>query len=195
MVSTSGKERASGRTRTESDDGLAEEPHEEDTITHTCARARVHAATRVRIFREYTRKEDVRRRRPRKERDRERGIPLARREVVTVRRCGAGEKKTKRRIGRGASERRGEEADEKNLRRFHAWRAVKERAGRSQTGPPALLVARKAGSCQPAYRRAVAHYTGREREKDETREKYSRSIRDTSGDERRKGDKEGSESA
>lgn len=49
-----------------------------------------------------------------------------------------------------------------NLRRFHAWRAVEERA--SQTGPPALLVARKAGSCQPAYRRRVLYGT-RERKR------------------------------
>lgn len=35
----------------------------------------------------------------------------------------------------------------------------------SQTGPPALLVARKAGSCQPAYRRRALYET-RERKRD-----------------------------
>jgi len=45
---------------------------------------------------------------------------------------------------------------------------VEERA--SQTGPLALLVARKAGSCQPAYRhRALYGTRGKERERERER--------------------------
>ena len=81
-------------------------------------------------------------------------------EVMTVRRCDGKmveEEEEEGRWGDGGE----------NLRRFHAWRAVCGGTGQPDWAA-SLAVARKAGSCQPAYRRRALYGTrgrGRERER------------------------------
>ena len=101
-------------------------------------------------------------------------------EVMTVRRCDGKmveeEEEEEGRWGDGGE----------NLRRFHAWRAVREGTGQPDWAA-SLAVARKAGSCQPAYRRRIIR-NKRERKRERERAELKQETF-------REGDRRGSASA